>query len=300
MEIPDNVKNLYCHWNKHTQIKLKKNNLNIPNQLKYFINERMEIWQKKTSGEKPPYTNDPILQKYRFCNIYRELDKQTIQIHTNLKNIKSDFDLWLLNIAFYRFICNTKTVEDVGLLNYNAKNNQNVFVKLKNHQRPKYGSAYVFPISIIQKSNYPNREKFLCFYLPKIIPKIAKQINAFDNTTVNQALNVILPEFKFNFKFHWTEILIDIAYQFPTKINLYKDFHVGPGAIQTAKIIDKHKNSIEVVDLCVGIKLEDFKHLTYNNKPVLLSAENWEGIFCEYRKYFNLKNGTGRVRRFSS
>jgi hypothetical protein len=39
--------------------------------------------------------------------------------------------------------------------------------------------------------------------------------------------------------------------------------------------------------------------LTYNHKPVYLSAENWEGIGCEFRKYTNLKNGTGRKKLYS-
>ena len=41
----------------------------------YFAYERQNIWYKKLNGEKPPYTEDKILQEYKFCNAYRVLDR---------------------------------------------------------------------------------------------------------------------------------------------------------------------------------------------------------------------------------
>jgi hypothetical protein len=35
----------------------------------------MLIWERRQRNEKPPYTEDYILTKYRFCNIYRELER---------------------------------------------------------------------------------------------------------------------------------------------------------------------------------------------------------------------------------
>lgn len=299
MEIPQELRTLYRHWKNHTSQKLNCTTFKIPEELVWFMAERMKIWEKKYKGESPPYTTDETLQKYRFCNIYRELDRQTIEIHKHLKDLRDEFPLWLLNVAFYRFVCKPKTVEAIGLLNFDSNNNKTVYKRLLNTQKPKYGTPYVFPISVIQKSEYPTREKFFCLYLPKKLLSVAKIIQSFNNTTVNKALEEVLPVFGFNFKFHWTEILIDTAYQFPNLINLYKDFYVGPGAIPTAKVINPNNDPTKTADLCVGAKLNNFPYLTFDNKPVLLSAENWEGIFCEYRKYRNLKNGRGRVRRFS-
>jgi hypothetical protein len=39
--------------------------------------------------------------------------------------------------------------------------------------------------------------------------------------------------------------------------------------------------------------------LTYDNVRVRLSAENWEGVGCEFRKYTNLKAGKGRKRLYT-
>ena len=42
-----------------------------------FARERYSIYLKREAGLPPPWTVDPILQKYRFCNIFREDDKTT-------------------------------------------------------------------------------------------------------------------------------------------------------------------------------------------------------------------------------
>lgn len=300
MEIPSEFKSLYKHWQKHTKHKVGAlpAEIEIPPELRYFVLERMKIWEKKYRGKKPPYTKDEILKNYRFCNIYRELDRQTIEIHKDLKSLENNFSLWLLNLAFHRFICKPETVKKVGKLSFDKPNNQAVYKRLLKLPKPKYGAAYVFPISIIQKSEYSTREKFFCFYLPKIIPEIAQKIESFEDVTVNDALETILPIFGFNFRFHWAEILIDVAYQFPNYINLFKNFHVGPGAIPTLQNLSDTLDPTETTDKLVNIELESFPYLMYGGKPVYLSAENWEGIACEFRKYTNLMQGRGRKRKF--
>lgn len=41
----------------------------------YWIDERESVRLKKEAGEPPPWTDDPILQRYRFCNVRRMDDK---------------------------------------------------------------------------------------------------------------------------------------------------------------------------------------------------------------------------------
>ena len=43
----------------------------------YFIHERESIRLRKESGLHQPWTVDPILNDYYFCNINREDDKTT-------------------------------------------------------------------------------------------------------------------------------------------------------------------------------------------------------------------------------
>lgn len=306
MEIPNDLKKLYAHWQKHVEYEVKEpsHSLNLDQEIlgeiAQFIKERMLIWKRKSSGVTPPYSSDPILQNFRFCNIYRELDRQTIEIHQDIFHLKPNFDLWLLNLCFHRFVCRPETVKSVGHLSFDQKENRKVMQNLLNHHGPKYGTAYIFPISVIQTSNYPTREKFLCEYLPTILPKISQIVQSFSETSVNQALEMLIPRFKFNLRFHWTEILIDVAYQFPERINLFTDFHIGPGAKPTLLRLTESKDLNKTLNDLVNFLPQNFPYLTFNQKPVLLSAENWEGIACEFRKYSNISKGEGRKRKFTS
>lgn len=55
-------------------------------------------------NEVGPYTDDPILQQYRFCNVFRELDRVTVWVEQNIrKPFKDHPDLWLM-LAIARYI----------------------------------------------------------------------------------------------------------------------------------------------------------------------------------------------------
>lgn len=302
MEIPEELKKLYKHWQFHTIVNdgaCVSMDGAVLNDVVEFLKERMLIWNKRQKGEKYPWTGDCVLKNYRFCNIYRELDKQTIFFHTYLKQYEHNFDFWLLNMVFCRFIAKIDTIQQIGLLSFDYEENKKVFQKLKTLSSGKFGVPYVFPISTIMKSKYPTREEFFCFYLPIIIPEIAKIIKTFKKESVREALKRILPSFGYNLKFHWTEFLIDIAYQYPEYIDLFKEFPIGPGSESTMKLLNKNEAPEIVCLSLVGKRIKDFSYLTFNGKDVNLSAENWEGIGCEFRKYSNLKKGEGRRRKYA-
>ena len=47
--------------------------------------ERYSIMLAKNNGQEPPWTNDWVLQQYRFCNVFREDDKVTTWIRENVR-----------------------------------------------------------------------------------------------------------------------------------------------------------------------------------------------------------------------
>jgi hypothetical protein len=60
-----------------------------------FIQERETIRDLKDSGCSKPWTKDKILQRFRFCNVYREQDTVTKWIAAHWREPhKCDIDLW--------------------------------------------------------------------------------------------------------------------------------------------------------------------------------------------------------------
>jgi len=301
MELPKHIRDLYRHWPRHlvpapTSEKSDLADLPIVKEICDFAQERLSIWEKKISQSPMPYTSDPILQKYRFCNVFREFDKQTIAIHTMLNPLRDDFELWLLNMFYCRMVARPETIKKVGLLSFDLEKNRELYDRLMASSRPRYGTPYVFPISTIQKSATPNRERFICEYLPSIMQKIAGEIETWESMSVIDGVARILPMFGFNLNFLWTEVLIDVAYQYPERVDLFARFPIGPGSIPTMRMIDR---AADPVDLAVELSLVPFDSgITIDGVPLRLSAENWEGIGCEFRKYTNLKAGKGRRRLY--
>lgn len=66
--------------------------------------ERQSIYMKREAGLPPPWTNDSILQKYKFCNIYREDDRVSKWIQKNVVAPYHNHELlWFMLVLARRF-----------------------------------------------------------------------------------------------------------------------------------------------------------------------------------------------------
>ena len=88
----------------------------------YFACERQNIFLKKLNGESAPWTDDKILQEYKFCNSYRINDRVSQYLLKNvIYNGKNYFDEdMLFRILLFKLFNNNSQVD--SLLN-NLNNN---------------------------------------------------------------------------------------------------------------------------------------------------------------------------------
>jgi hypothetical protein len=78
-----------------------------------FMKERHSVYLARQKGKKWPWTEDPILQQYRFCNVYRELDTVTIWIREHIREPFADHPhLWFM-LAIARRINLPATLEEL-------------------------------------------------------------------------------------------------------------------------------------------------------------------------------------------
>jgi len=112
----------------------------------YWMNERHRIYinrfEKKLSK---PWTQDLIFQRYRFTNIFRQLDKGTITL-TKMLNGQTNSDLILFNIFWYRNFNRFEHGDFLGFIdNYEVldKYINNLF----NTRQPIFTGAHIVPFS---------------------------------------------------------------------------------------------------------------------------------------------------------
>ena len=80
-----------------------------------FVHEREEIRFRRTSGQVlMPFTEDPILQTYKFCNIRREDDRTTVWIRENWREPHRDDPDLFFAMVVARFVNKPTTLAEIG------------------------------------------------------------------------------------------------------------------------------------------------------------------------------------------
>lgn len=263
----------------------------------YFANERQNIFIKKLNGDTPPWTNDPILKTYKFCNSYRVNDRVSQYLLKNViyngKTYK-DEDM-LFRIMLFKLFNKESTWElllkefkDITLSTFDMKEYSKVLTNAINNNIKIYNDAY---ISCATKAfgydrKHDNHLALLnkMFIIDKVQDKILKCTN------MEQAFKIIKS---------YPLIGNFMAYQLITDIN-YSDivdwkedeFTVaGPGSLRGIKkcFIDKGNLSNEdIIRYMYNHQKEEFKRLNLdfktlgNRKLQLIDIQN---IFCELDKY---------------
>lgn len=78
-----------------------------------FINERHAIYIRRERGDPWPWTEDELLQKYKFTNIFRELDTGTIWLREHIRDPYEYHNELFFNIALYRLYNYTGTAQEI-------------------------------------------------------------------------------------------------------------------------------------------------------------------------------------------
>ena len=263
----------------------------------YFANERQNIFIKKLNGDTPPWTNDPILKTYKFCNSYRVNDRVSQYLLKNViyngKTYK-DEDM-LFRIILFKLYNKESTWEllikefkDITLSTFDMKEYSKVLTNAINNNIKIYNDAY---ISCATKAfgydrKHDNHLALLnkMFIIDKVQDKILKCTN------MEQAFKIIKS---------YPLIGNFMAYQLITDIN-YSDivdwkedeFTVaGPGSLRGIKkcFIDKGNLSNEdIIRYMYNHQEEEFKRLNLDFKTIgnrKLQLIDIQNIFCELDKY---------------
>lgn len=115
--------------------------------LLYWMEERQRVYLKRQAGEPWPWSKDEILQKYRFCNVYRELDKETVWLRENwLTPYARHSNLWFA-CALFRQINWSPSLAAIGFPeeDWNPDRVVSIMEARKAAGIKTYTSAYMLP-----------------------------------------------------------------------------------------------------------------------------------------------------------
>lgn len=112
--------------------------------LLYWIKERESIRKRRDRGEPAPWTNDPILRTYRFCNVRRMDDKVSRWLLDNWYLPFRDHPDMLLAATLARQLNNTESLAAVGFpMRWEPERVQRVLEERTKAGLGNYSAAYM-------------------------------------------------------------------------------------------------------------------------------------------------------------
>jgi hypothetical protein len=114
--------------------------------LLYWTEEREAIRLRRASGAPQPWTDDPILREYPFCNVRREDDRTTVWIRQNWREPHADDPDLFFAMAVARLTNWSDTMAEIGYpVPWRPEKFLSVMAKRKQRGETMFSSAYNIP-----------------------------------------------------------------------------------------------------------------------------------------------------------
>ena len=280
----------------------------------YFACERQSIFWKKLNGDKLPWTNDEILQEYKFCNSYRVNDRVSQYLLRNViyNGKKYSNDDIIFRIILFKLFNKESTWElllnnfgDVTLKTFSMKKYSEVLENAISNGVKIYNDAY---ISCANKAfGYDRKHDNHLALLNKMFIEDKMQHKILECKTMQEAFDII-KSYPLIGNFMAYQLVTDINYS--DTVNWREDeFTVaGPGSLRGIKkcFIDKgNMTNEDIIKYMYENQDKEFKRLNLDfkrigNRPLqLIDCQN---IFCELDKYLrqkmpNLKSNRTKIKK---
>ncbi len=280
----------------------------------YFACERQNIFWKKLNGDKAPWTDDMILQKFKFCNSYRVNDRVSQYLLKNViyngKKYKDEdmiFRIVLFKLfnkeSTWELLCNH--FKDITLETFDKEAYSKVLENALLKGIKIYSDAY---ISCANRAfGYQRKHDNHLALLDKIFNEDKAHFKIINAKTMEEGFHIIR-EYPLIGDFMAYQLVTDINYSEVVDWREDEFTVAGPGSLRGIQkcFIDKGSMSNEdIIRYMYENQDREFKrlHLDFKkigNRPLqLIDCQN---IFCELDKYCrvafpNLKSNRTRIKK---
>lgn len=262
-----------------------------------FAAKRQEIFFNRLNNVQCPWTNDPILQKYKFTNAYRASDRVSQfliknVIYNNRKYSPEDMFFRIILFKLFNKIETWNHLEynfgDITFKNYNFERYDKLLMQLVENNEKIYSAAYIMPsgksVFGSEKKHRNNLNLLEAMMKDQITQKIARI------KSLKQLYELLLAYPTLG-RFLAFQYSIDLNYSELCDFDEMSFVVAGPGAQRgIAKCFNTiGKYSEEEVIHCMAINQnEEFERLKLQFKDLWgrpLQLIDCQNLFCETDKY---------------
>lgn len=264
-----------------------------------FIVARHDIYLARANGKPKPWTKDPILQKYKFCNVYRELDTVTEWVATHYREpLHGNPDLWF-GMAVARWVNWPATLYQIGVpVPWNKKKFLNVMRNRANKGEKVWTGAYM----IGTQGNAMDKSLFIAEGVLEPLWLQRKYLRPRADDTLDSFAQRII-SVKNQGRFMVGQIVADAKYEPDSILRNALDWNTfavsGPGSRRGLnRVVGRDKNlhwkeadwHARLMELRVEVNGKLPKHMER------LHAQDLQNCLCEFDKYERVRLGEGRPR----
>ena len=251
-----------------------------------FCRERENIRMKRENGKPEPWTNDPIFQRGRFLNVFREDDRGSKAIMRFVKYFKGNLPDLLHALFFCRW-CNKQETLDIIAPNILSKP---IDLGIALASLNDWCNETAYPVEPIYWNNIKYSRYEAAVNLFAEIKDFLAEIVTMANGNVIVATNSINKIFKMNNDFPIFMAVIDIAWFRPDIINPDSPVPTGIGAVAFLDRLQKHLELENHEQTCH--KMIELQKNYWPEARRALYPIDIEYLSCECRKYYSYVNRT--------
>jgi len=249
-----------------------------------FCKEREKIRKKRLRGLPAPWTNDPALQKYRFCNVRRRHDRVSEWLIHNAFIHGNPFDAIVAR--------HINLIESMEHLNFPIKSAKQVMDDLKGYDGKLYNGAYM-----ILCPNTPGNKLY------NICKNTLRPLSKYKVIPDSIQANVeALSKYMNIGTFMAGQITIDWTYYLPELMeasDLYTFAAIGPGSTRglnrfLGRPLTQSFRPVEFNSLLIEVRDNLVEAYPEFSDTILHDIQN---CFCEYDKYVRINEDPKRVLR---
>lgn len=265
-----------------------------------FVIERHRIYERRAAGKPAPWTKDKILQQYRFCNVYRELDRVTQWITQNWReDYAGHKDLWFAMVVA-RLINHPDTLVNLSLPGqWNKRQFLRVMHARQDSGLKSFGSAYI----VSTGGRAMNKAEYLAAHVldpmwesrTLLRPKVGDRL---------QSYHARLMQFDGMGSFMAAQVIADLKYATPLRDA--KDWWTfassGPGSRRGMWNVmgqDPRKNRWKEHEWREALSElgELVRPCAKEADLPRIHAQDLQNCLCEFNKYRRTQLGTGRPKQ---